>query len=123
MSYLNDRVLDNGLSALPSEVNKLTICNAEPDTYTEANTTFKVGEKASPTVGSPAARGGGGRKVTVSAITDGTVSATDTATHWALVDTGNSRLLAAGALSASQAVTNGNTFTLAAFDIGIPGPA
>ena len=50
----------------------------------------------------------------------GAIDATGTASHWALVDTGNSRLFAAGALSASQAVTDGNTFTLSAFDIGIP---
>lgn len=123
MSYLNDRVLDNGLSALTSEVNKLTVCSQEPATYTEANATYALGAKTSPTVGSPGARTPSGRKVTVSAITDGAVSATGTATHWAVVDTVNSRLLAAGALAASQAVTNGNTFTLAAFDIGIPGPA
>jgi hypothetical protein len=32
-------------------------------------------------------------------------------------------LLATGALSANQSVTNGNTFTLASFTIGIPDPA
>lgn len=123
MSFLNDRVLDNGLSALTSEANKLTVCSAEPGTFTEANSTFALGSKSSPTVGSPAARSPSGRKVTVSAISDGAVSATGTASHWALVDTVNSRLLAAGALSATQPVTSGNTFTLTSFDIGIPGPA
>jgi hypothetical protein len=123
MPFLNDRVLDNGLSALTAEADKLTICSQEPATFAEANSTHKLGSKASPTVGSPAARTPSGRKVTVSAISDGAVEATGTASHWALVDTGNSRLLAAGALSASQGVTNGNTFTLGAFDIGIPGPS
>lgn len=122
MPFLNDRVLDNGLSALTSEANKLTICSAEPATFAEANATYALGSKVSPTVGSPGARAPSGRKVTVSAITDGAVSATGTASHWALVDTVNSRLLAANSLSASQAVTNGNAFTLAAFDVGIPGP-
>jgi hypothetical protein len=58
----------------------------------------------------------------VSAVSAGTVTGTGTATHWALVDTGNSRLLAAGSLSASQGVTSGNTFDLTSFDIGIPKP-
>jgi hypothetical protein len=120
--FLNDRVFDNGLTVLDTEADKLTICSAEPATYTEANATFALGAKTSPTVGAPAARTPSGRKVTVSAITDGSVSATGTASHYALVDTVNSRLLAAGALSASQSVTNGNTFTLTAFDIGIPAP-
>lgn len=122
MPFLNDRVLDNGLTVLDTEANKLTICNAEPSTYTQANATFALGEKTSPSVGAPAARTPSGRRVTVSAITDGSVTASGTASHWALVDTVNSRLLAAGSLSASQSVTSGNTFTLGAFDIGIPAP-
>jgi len=60
------------------------------------------------------------RKVTVAAFSDGAVSGNGTVTHWAIVDTGNSRLLATGTLSASQAVTSGNTFSLPVFDIGIP---
>ncbi|MFO0270405.1 MAG: hypothetical protein ACK52I_17010 [Pseudomonadota bacterium] len=121
MSFLNDRVFDNGLSVLTSEANKLTICNAEPATYTEANTTFALGAKLAPTISSPSARTPSGRRVTVSAITDGSVSANGTASHYALVDTVNSRLLAANTLSATQVVTSGNTFTLGAFDVGIPG--
>jgi hypothetical protein len=121
MAFINDRVLDNGLTVLDTEADKLTICNAEPTTFTEANVTYLLGAKTSPTVGAPSARAPSGRQVTVSAITDGAISASGTASHWALVDTGNSRLLAAGSLSGSQSVTSGNTFTLAAFDIGIPG--
>jgi hypothetical protein len=122
MPSLNDRVLDNGLTVLDTEANKLTICNAEPSTFTQANATFALGEKTSPSVGAPAARTPSGRRVTVSAITDGSVTASGIASHWALVDTVNSRLLAAGSLSVSQIVTSGNTFTLGAFDIGIPAP-
>jgi hypothetical protein len=48
------------------------------------------------------------------------VTATGTATHFAITDTVNSRLLATGALTASQGVTSGNSFTLTTFDIGIP---
>ena len=61
-----------------------------------------------------------GRKVTSAAVTDGSVTTTGTASHYAVVDSANSRLLATGALASSQAVTSGNTFTLAAFDVGIP---
>jgi hypothetical protein len=39
------------------------------------------------------------------------------------VDTANSRLLATSSLTASQAVTSGNTFTLSSVAIGIPDPA
>lgn len=126
MPYFNDRVLDLGLNVLDTEVDKITICNAEPATYTAANATNALGSKtfaAGGAFGSPAARSPNGRKVTSTAITDGSVSASGTASHWAAVDTATSRLLAANALGASQSVTNGNPFTLAAFDVGIPGPA
>lgn len=123
MASLNDRVYDNGLTVLDTEVSHLYICSQEPTTYAQASSTYALGVKATPTVGAPGARTPNGRKVTVSAITDGTVSATGTATHYALVDSTNSRLLATAALSSSQAVTSGNTFTLTSFDIGIPAPA
>ena len=121
MPFIADRVLDNGLTVLDTEANRLDICSSEPTTYTAATSTATLGNKTSLSVGAPAARTPSGRRVTVAAITDGTVTATGTATHWAITDTVNSRLLATGNLSASQAVTSGNTFTLAAFDIGIPG--
>ena len=111
MASLNDRVYDNGLTVLDTEVSHLYICSQEPTTYAQASSTYALGVKATPTVSAPGARTPNGRKVTVTAITDGTVSATGTATHYAMVDSTNSRLLATGALSSSQAVTSGNTFT------------
>ena len=122
-AYLNDRVYDNGLTVLDTEASHLYINSTQPTTYTEAITTYALGVKATPTVGAPAAKAGGGREVTVSAITDGTVSGTGTAGFYSLVDSSNTRLLAAGPLSATQAVTSGNTFTLTSFKIGVPGPA
>ena len=122
MATLADRVFDSGLGILNSEVNRLDICSQEPATYTEATSTYSLGNKVSPTVSSPTDRSGGGREVTVSAINDGSVTATGTATHFALVDTNNSRLLVTGALDSSESVTNGNTFTLTEFTIGIPDP-
>jgi len=123
MATLADRVYDNGLTVLDTEADRLDICSQEPTTYTEATSTYTLGNKTSPTIGAPGDRGAGGREVTVSAISDGSVTGTDTATHYAITDTGNSRLLATGALSSPQAVTSGNTFTLTEFDIGIPDPA
>lgn len=123
MATLDNRVFDNGLTVLDTEANKVLVTSQEASTYAEANSTYALGNSTSLSIGAPADRSGGGRKVAVAAITDGSVTATGTATHYALVDTNNSRLLATGALTASQAVTSGNTFTLAAFDIGIPDPA
>ena len=123
MATLGDRVFDNGLTVLDTEANKITVTSQEASTFAEANATYALGNSTSLSINAPANRTGGGRKVTVAAITDGSITATGTATHYAIIDTSNSRLLATAALTASQSVTNGNTFTLATLDIGIPDPA
>lgn len=120
MAYLNDRVYDNGLTVLDTEATHLYLCSQDPTTFAEANTTYALANKASISIGAPADRSPNGRKVTLAAITDGTVTANGTATHWAIVDTTNSRLLSTNALTASQVLTSGNTFTFAAIDIGFP---
>ena len=123
MAFLNDRVFDNGLTTLDTEANAIHVTSQEATTYAEATSTYTLGNSTSLSIGAPADRTGGGRKVTVAAISDGSITADGTATHYAIVDTANSRLLATAALTASQSVTNGNTFTLATFDIGVPDPS
>jgi len=123
MATLNDRIFDNGLTVLDTEANRIDICSTEPATYAEATSTYTLGNSTSLSIGAPADRSGGGREVTVAAISDGSVTATGTAAYYAIVDTVNSRLLATGSLSASQVVTSGNTFTLTSVTIGIPDPA
>lgn len=120
MAFVADRVLDLGLNVLDTEANRLDVCSQEPVTYAGATSTYTLGNKTSLSIGAPAARTPSGRKVTVAAITGASITATGTASHWAITDTANSRLLATGALASSQAVTSGNTFDLAAYDIGIP---
>ena len=123
MATLNDRVFDNGLTVLDTEANKIVITSQEATTYAEANATYALGDSTSLSIGAPQDRAAGGREVVVAAITDGSITATGTATHYAIIDTVNSRLLATGSLSASQAVTSGNTFTLSSTTVGIPDPA
>lgn len=123
MATLGDRVFDNGLTVLDTEANAIHVTTQEATTYTEATSTYTKGSSTSLSIGAPADRTGGGRKVTVAAISDGSITGDGDVSHYAIVDTTNSRLLATGALTASQTVTNGNTFTLASFDIGIPDPA
>lgn len=120
MPVLSDYVLDAALAKLDTEANRLDLCSQEPTTYAQATTTYTLGNKTSLSVGAPADATPNGRKVTVAAITDGSVTASGTATHWAVVDTINSRLLATNALSASKAVVTGNPFTVDAFDITLP---
>jgi len=123
MASLADRVFDNGLTVLDTEANRIDITSQESTTYTEATSTHTLGNSTSLSIAAPSDRAGGGREVVAAAISDGSVSGTGTATHYAIVDTSNSRLLATGSLSASQSVTSGNTFSLASFTIGIPDPA
>lgn len=115
---IGSRVLDNGLTVLDTEADKLYICSALPTTYNEATVSLALGSKspgAGNVFGSPAASASPlGRKVTSASITGGSVTSSGTATHWAVVDSANSRLLVAGPLSASHAVFNGSNFSLPA---------
>lgn len=125
MPYMNDRILDLGLNVLDTEADKITVCKAEPATFTAANATDALGSKSfgvGAAFGSPAARAGG-RKVATTAISDGAVATSGTASHWAAVDTVNSRLLVAQALEATQPVTALNVFTLGAMEVSLLGPA
>lgn len=122
MATLNDRVFDNGLSVLDLEANAVYVTSQEATSYLDATSTSALGNSTSLSIGAPQDRTGGGREVVVAAISDGSVTGTGTATHYAIVDTANSRLLATGTLTASQSVTSGNTFTLSSFTIGIPDP-
>lgn len=124
MAFLNDTIHDTGLQYITDNGGRIDICSQEPANYTEATSTYTLGNKTSPTVGSPTDGDSSGRKVVISAISDGSVTGTDTATHWALTKTtATTALLAAQSLSSSQAVTSGNTFTLTAIDITYPDPS
>jgi len=120
MPLIADYIYDAALAKFDTEATQLNICTQEPTTYTEAITTYSKGQKVGISIGVPADGAVNGRRVTVAAIADGAVNGDGTVTHYAVVDTVNSRLMAAGELAASQIVTDGNTFTLGAIDITIP---
>ncbi|MBM2322242.1 MULTISPECIES: hypothetical protein [Marivita] len=125
MPTIADRVYDNGLTVLDTEANAIHICSSEPATFAAATTTASLGNSTSVSFGAPQDNtgAGGGREVVMAAITDGSITASGTATHFAVVDTVNSRLLVTGALTPSQAVTGGNNFSLGAITVGLPDPA
>lgn len=113
--YVDDYYRDNGLTiATTGGTYQVVLLNAEADTYTEANATFKLGTKTSPSL-SLVDGTGGGRAAQCAAFTDGSVGTSGTASHWAVIDTANSRLISSSPLSASQAVTSGNTWSLGTF--------
>jgi hypothetical protein len=118
---IGDSVFDAALNKIKNDCENLYITNAQATTFAQASSTYKIGVKATPSWTGPADHTSG-RKITMTAITDGTVSATDTAVAFAFTDDSASDLLATQMLNASQAVTNGNVFTLTACIIAIPDP-
>lgn len=115
---LSTYVLDQALLAIGTAT-RLDITNQLVTTFAAATTTNSLGSKTGITVGAPATNGNN-RQVTIPAITDGNVNGTGTASHWALTDPANNRLIATGTLTSGQAVTTGNIFTLASFTISFP---
>ncbi len=122
MPYLNHDVLDDGLRVLSNSTNRIDVCSAEPTTFAEATNTLSLGRKLGHSVGAPEAGIPNGRQVESAAVGDGSITGTGTASHYAITDTGTSRLLAAGSLTNPQVVTDGNDFTLTPFTIRIPDP-
>lgn len=128
MAFLNDNTLDNGLAALKAAADKIFLCSQEPATYTQATSTYALGNKdfagaGNVYTGAIAAGSPSGRKVTSAAVVSGapgSITANGTASHNAVVSSGVSRLEVAQALSATQVVTSGNTFTLTAQDVRLP---
>ena len=123
MAAIHDDIFDAALSYISTNAENLHILSADAGMTWANIASYLLGSKSSPSFTGPADGDTSGRKITVDAITDGSVSATGTATHWALTDDSASKILVSGALSSSQSVTNGNTFTLTAIDIEIPDPA
>ena len=115
--YINDEVFDQGLDYADTNGTRIDILSQAVTTYADRGT-YTLGNKTGLNTGATQAGATDGRRVIVPAITDGSVTGTGTATHWALSD-GSSVLIACGPLSSSQAVTSGNTFTLDAISITI----
>lgn len=117
--YLNDEVLDQGLDYVTANGTRIDICSQAPTTYAQATSTYTLGNKTGLTVGATQNGDGSGRKIEIPSFSDGNVTTTDDATHFALSD-GVGVLIAAGPLAQVQNVTAGNAFSLTAWDIEIP---
>lgn len=116
-TIFSDRVLDFGITIISAECNALFLCSAEPTDYATASS-LKLASKTGTIFNSPTAATLG-RKVVSTAITDGSITVDGTVTHWAAVDTSNSRLLAHGPVFQSHTILNGQKFTLPAFSLEI----
>lgn len=114
--FISDYVFDNGLSVIDTDADQLHICSSDPG-GSYASVTASSLASASISVGAPSDAVGNGRRVTVPAVSGGTISSDGTATHWAVVDVSATRVLASGSLSSSQQLYTTNTFNTSTFDI------
>lgn len=120
---IHDDVLDAALEYLEENGDEINVCSAQPTTYAEAHTTYMLAQHTLTTADSVVANGdSSGRKITWSQQADITITNSGTATHVAVVDTGNSKLLLVTTCT-SQALTSGNTVTIPTFDDEIADPS
>lgn len=123
---LEQYVLDNGLTLLDTASVFIWIAQAEPTSAlvsgwtagTSGNSLLGFKSFAAGALFNSPSGSTGPRTVTSNAITDGTITTTGTAVWWATGISGT--MHAHGTLSATQAVTATNTFSLGAFSIIIP---
>ena len=118
-----DSILDAGLNVIKNNTETLYLCNAEPTTYLEASSTYKVGSKASPAFTGPADGDPDGRVLTVDAITDGVLSGTGWVYYYALAKDSTQELLLVRPLPVAREIVTELTFTSPAFSFRFPDPA
>ena len=121
---IHNDVLDAALNNIKNNATRLCVCSAEPTTYTEAITTYELADVTidSADFTGPADGDVSGRKIAVNEQADIDVDSSGTATHIALVDVSNTKLLLVTTCT-SQALTAGNTVTVPAFEDEITDPS
>lgn len=118
MAYLNPEVLDDGLEYATANGTRLDLCSAEPGSYAQV-ATLSLGYVAV-TTSAPNNGVTSGRKVDITAAPSaGAITATGTATFWALTD-GVGVLVAVGNLSAGYPVENGDDFSIDTITVTLP---
>lgn len=127
----NSELLDLPLNAIKSgngtvgPCTRMVACSAEPTSFTEANATYALADVTMAsgdfTVGAGDGAGNTPRKVTVAAKTGVNVDSNGTATHVALLDVTNSKLLEVTTCT-SQVLTAGNSMNFPAWDIEFSAP-
>jgi hypothetical protein len=119
---VDDTVLDGAFDIL-DQADLMTVCSAQPTTYTEAITTYKLADIAmTPNTDFTKANGDtSGRKVTVAAKSGVTIDSTGTALFVALTKSSGSVLLYVTTCT-SQVLTASGTVDFPAWDVEILDP-
>lgn len=122
-SVHND-VLDGAWNIIKNNCTKITLCSQEPTTYAQGNATYALADVTVESSDFTLADGDtSGRKVTVSQQTGVTVDSAGTATHIALLDVANSKLLYVTTMTSKVLDAGGDTVTIPAFDLEILDPS
>jgi hypothetical protein len=119
---VHDDVLDGAHDIIRNNCTRMVACSAQPTTYTEGNSTYALADVTMASGDFTKANGDvSGRKLTVAAKSGVTVDTSGSATHIALLDVTNSKLLYVTTCT-TQALTSGNTVNFPAWDIEIADP-
>ena len=124
---VDDTVLDAALQYLEDNVDFMSVCEGAPTTYEHAHSNKGVGagkalaHKDAPTFTGPADGDTNGRKTTIDQAASLTVDVSGDADHVALCKTGDTTLKYVTTCT-QQALTQGNTVTIPAWDIEIADP-
>lgn len=119
---ISDAVLDGTLDLAVGD--QISVCSAQPTTYTEAVTTFKLAISTGVLAGEFVKANGdvSGRKITVAAQTATTIDSTGTGNHVAITNSVGT-LLKVVTTATAQALTAGGTVDIGSFKLEIADPA
>lgn len=122
---VHDDVLDGALNIIKNNCTRQVACSAQPTTYTEANATYALADVTLASTDFTNANGDtSGRKTTVAAKSSVLIDTTGTATHVALLDVANSKLLYVTTCTSQALTANGsNTVSFPAWDIELADPS
>lgn len=118
--WMNDTGADQALTWW-TDVDRMDLCTSQPTTYTEARTTYSVGNVV-PTFDAIANGDTSGRKRRIQAKTGISIGANGTVTHLALTKSGDTTLRYV-TTTTSQGVSSGGTADTGAWDIEIADPS
>lgn len=120
----HDDVMDGALNVIKNNVTRMTACSAQPLTFAEGDATYALADVTMASTDFTIANGDtSGRKATVAAKSSVVIDATGTATHIALLDVTNSKLLyVTTCTSLALTAGGGNTVNFPAWDIEIADP-
>jgi hypothetical protein len=122
---VSDDVLDGAWNIIRNNCTRVTLCSAEPTSYTEGNATYALADVTVDSSDFTIANGDvSGRKITMSAQNGVLIDTTGTATHLACLDVTGTRLLYVTTTTSQGLTANGsNTVNIGSWKAEILDPS